>query len=744
MKLAQGSTFRSSISFGAALCALAAGSVARAAPQSGAFVGRQDPDRSYFPEPTYARYFEEPSVASGDLDGDGREDIVVTSQDETLFVFLQDGRGEFVDSVYSTAAVDPQAVGLFDVDGDGSLDIWLVGRDNHLVEVFWNAGDGSFPTATPRPTGLRPEDLAVGDFDGDGVNDLATANSQGGAISVIPGQGGRAFGQPTAIVFGTPVTSIEAADLDKDGNTDLLATFGDGTLRVLPGGGDGTFGPAIDHFVGETLSALHVSDLDGDGWLDALAIDDRETLVDRFLVLRNDGAGMLSPPDGRDVPFLHDLVVADMNGDGHPDVATSSADLYSSLAPGKIGVYLNDGSGAFLLDRRYPNLSAGPLAALEVGGDGDTDIAQVTPVGNLTIYHNHRNRSLRAQRRHPLPEHPVEVKAADLNGDGLSDLVADAWATSSLFVLLNEGNAQLSDSPEVLSASTAADVTLADLDGDGSTDILTATMSSSLEIFWNSGSGSFSPGPLLDSGVFMERTTASDLNGDGALDLIAADTSFGISVLLSASPGVYPSAPQIYPLSAGSRAVAAGDLDADGDVDLGTLEYLAQSVLVLENTGNGSLLQGTSFHVPDLSELIDLKFADVTGDGMLDAVVGGGPSLIGVLENTGAGALLPLTTFEGNDRLLLSDFDGDGDLDVASSSFAYPRNGTLRLHLNRGGGLFRTVGHYLASDAGGFGDCGDFDGNGFPDVALANYGPNDSSVSLLLRRPLPPTLRWSD
>ena len=283
-------------------------------------------------------------VAAGDVNGDGKADIVATLQDyngagcqnNTVAVLTGKGTGKFNKAVYypTGSTAQEQIVYLVDVNGDGKLDIVTENSDGS-ISVLLNKGNGTY-SAGVLNTGMSainplPNYLAFADFNGDGKMDIAVAtNGNISAVYVLPGNGNGTFGAPiqTATPY-YPIT-LAAADFNKDGKADLLVTTtangctnNDRGYAYLKGNGDGTFAPgSLNCLPYQSPSIPVVADLNGDGKLDVV-IAYYGGIPTGPVVLQGNGDGTFTNSEifysGRSVTSA--AVVADFNGDGMPDIA---------------------------------------------------------------------------------------------------------------------------------------------------------------------------------------------------------------------------------------------------------------------------------------------------------------------------------------------------------------------------------------------------------------------------------------
>jgi hypothetical protein len=216
------------------------------------------------------------SVAVGDINGDDRPDIVETSSG-IVGVLLGNGDGTFQPVTNLTA--DGVAVAIADVNGDGKADV-LAGNSAGVGVLLGN-GDGTFqPESNYTLGGLGGSSIAVADVNGDGKLDVAAMDGESGNVSVLLGNGDGTFQSAVtyggATGLGTPTVAL--ADVNGDGNLDLLAaTFqidskGNGGIVVFLGNGNGTFQPGVAFASGGYYAwALAVADVNGDGKPDVVA-----------------------------------------------------------------------------------------------------------------------------------------------------------------------------------------------------------------------------------------------------------------------------------------------------------------------------------------------------------------------------------------------------------------------------------------------------------------------------------------
>src|SRR5438445_781162 len=267
------------------------------------------------------------SIAAADFNGDGKLDLALGIQQAGnpgyVNVLLGNGDGTYtpVSSLFVTGNC-PCSIALGDINGDGKLDLVVANSVDNALTVLLGNGDGTFTLASSPPAVGTPFGLGVGDFNGDGKLDVAVANFDISTVTILLGNGDGTF-TPAPSPPATSGTTLAVGDFDGDGKLDLAMTDrGDSTVTVLLGNGDGTLIP-INQCCGTSVSFTHTlgmtaGDFNGDGKLDlAVAIQDLQPMfpVDYVAILLGKGDGTFAPTDFSlllpDDPFS--LVVGDFN-----------------------------------------------------------------------------------------------------------------------------------------------------------------------------------------------------------------------------------------------------------------------------------------------------------------------------------------------------------------------------------------------------------------------------------------------
>jgi hypothetical protein len=344
----------------------------------------------------------------------------------------------------------PDNVAIADLNLDGKPDLVVTNGGDNNVTILLGDGRGKFTEAkgSPFPAGVSPSDICVADFNGDGKPDLAFANHTMKYLTVLLGDGQGGFkpapSSPVAVLSNPHTHGVAAGDFNGDGKLDLVTeSWGESKVTVLFGDGRGGFSsPGVQFATGKSpYWKVRVADVNGDGHADIVTTNWEG---DSVTILLGDGKGGFtqaagSPFPGGKTPF--GVAVADLNGDGKPDLAVVN---YSGHAdqPANDGVtiLLGDGQGGFkiMAGSPFPTGHAPVrLAVGDVNGDGIPDVVTVNLASNdITVLLGGRGTFTRAATI-AVGKEPEGIAVGDLNGDGKADIVVANSRDNDISVLLS-------------------------------------------------------------------------------------------------------------------------------------------------------------------------------------------------------------------------------------------------------------------------------------------------------------------
>jgi Flp pilus assembly secretin CpaC len=249
------------------------------------------------------------AIVTGDFNGDGNQDFVVTNfTDNTFSLFLGNGDGTFEQAtgspfVLPSSVEGPIAMISADLNADGNLDIVVVNRTTNNLSIFLGDGKGTFTQATNSPVtvGKLPVAIATGDLNNDSKPDLAVVNQTDNTITVLLGNGDGTFASATnsPLATGLAPTGITIADFNADGNADIASTDPQtDSVSVFLGIGQGLFAPAFELPVGTNPTAILSATLSGASLPDVAITDDPSGSAGQVTVIlspaslfSNSGAG---------------------------------------------------------------------------------------------------------------------------------------------------------------------------------------------------------------------------------------------------------------------------------------------------------------------------------------------------------------------------------------------------------------------------------------------------------------------
>jgi FG-GAP-like repeat/Divergent InlB B-repeat domain/FG-GAP repeat len=309
------------------------------------------------------------SVAVGDFNSDGKQDLAVANQSSSnVSISLGDGAGSFSAATNFGAGSAPSSVAVGDFNGDGNQDLAVTNIGSNNVSILLGDGAGNFSAPTNFGVGSGPYSVAVGDFNGDGKQDLAIGNAFSDTVSILLGDGAGSFSAATNFSAGSGPYSVAVGDFNSDGNQDLAIANGySNKVSILLGDGAGNFSAPTNFDTGVAPYSVAVGDFNGDGKQD-LAVANQGNTVS---ILLGDGGGSFSAATNFAAGSLpYSVAVGDFNGDGKQDLAVAN------FSSNNVSIFLGDGAGSF---SAAANFGAGTnpdsVAVGDFTGDGKQDLA---------------------------------------------------------------------------------------------------------------------------------------------------------------------------------------------------------------------------------------------------------------------------------------------------------------------------------------------------------------------------------
>jgi len=436
--------------------------------------------------------------------------------------------------------------------------------------------------------------------------------------------------------------------------------------------------------------------------------------------------GFLMPPTYAGIGALFE---ADFNGDGKPDLLSSNGILQ-----------LGNGNGTFTTGMP---VAGTPLAVADFNGDGKPDILE-QGTGTLLVLLGNGDGTFQPPISTNSGSSLTAIVAGDLTGNGDADALG--VFNSSLIVYLSNGNGTFAAGvPYTLPLaqnSSVVSVIVGDVNGDGKTDVTVITnnplAAGQVIVFLGNGDGTLQSAKtsvgVPNAGNYFQTAVEGDFNGDGKPDLAinagaicngSCQGTYNISLLLGNGDGTFQ-APT--PVISGNGAIAAADVNGDGDLDL---VVQSSSTVAQIYLGNGSgTFSNASNYILSLPGFGTLQFstgvaiADFNLDGKLD-IASGGAALLGNGNGSFQGIQLGVVP-NPPDGAIVGDFDNNGTQDVAllsESQVGTTYSYNVYILSNNGGGALSLIDTYAIQEPGYGIATGDFNSDGNLDLIVFSIDP---------------------
>ena len=676
------------------------------------------------------------AVAIGDMNGDGRNDLVVArwtfgsngSQVEVLLGVPP------TDHVLATTVNLPEAydLALGDLDNDGNLDAVVTGPFSQTVTPLLGDGLGGLTPLATSPTGAAfTQSITTGDFDHDGDDDVAIVTKTPATLRTFASTSGTLAVQTTINLL-SPSLEAHPADFDLDGSLDLAVLASGGGVAFYQGTGTGAFsfvngaltaGPARSLAVGNfdadprpelvVASPSEVTYLDGapgfvftpssipvgfgtPEWIAALHADQDGHLDFAFLnqnagwtrIMHGDGSGGFQLGElsiGDQMPLA--LVAGDLDADGLDDLA--------SVSGGPLVTTLRQDATAGIVGSRTPDFFSGggllsDFAMVDLDGDAHHDVLALHWISNPRLYPHFGDGKgdFAIGLKTTLSGAPFRLAVGDFDGDGVTDAAVahqSLVGQTPLDLRLGAGNGTF---PVILDSSAPAgdwpaDVTIADLNLDGLSDVITTTRfdaaPGNVTVRESAGGGAFVGGATYTAGSRPESTAVGDIDLDGDIDIVTC-SSLDATLTIALGDGAGGFVPTTLPSGPLPLQVALPDLDVDGFADLVTTHTAIMETR--RGLGGGAFAAATVYSTPDGVRQLTVADLDQDGD---DDLVGAGSYTVQVFPSRGDGLLDDggaYRAMNGSAGVAVADIVEDGDFDVLAidentqGALLLPRNPT--------------------------------------------------------------------
>ncbi|CAN7760566.1 FG-GAP-like repeat-containing protein [Bradyrhizobium sp. LjRoot220] len=495
-------------------------------------------------------------LAVGDINGDGRLDIVTSSPGSlNTWILFGNGDGTFGTAIPNLMAVPSSnfEVALGDLNGDGKLE--LVASDGSFAQVAFqvpHGGPGPFYSTGSVNLGAPPSSMALIDVNGDGRLDIVSQSSSSGTVSILLGNGNGTF-QP-GNSWGGPTQPASLADVNGDGRLDLIGASIFGFFALDLGNGDGTFS-RVNTLPGEVQNFRETGDVNGDGNIDIVTLGDDHITV-HFLDNRYSLANLqqFAIPVGTPTDFA----IADMNGDGKLDYIITNAE-------GTVTVMLGTGAGGFSTVLQLPvGSQPGSIVLADFNNDGQLDVAVANQgSGTVSILMNHPPAAPATNSvttNEDTASASVAIGAIDADNDMLSYAVKTGSEPAKGAVVFGSGSFTYTPTAN---ANGSDSFTIVISDGNGHTveQAVTVTIDAVNDAaVAQSGSGSGT-----EDAAISGTLAASDVEGAALTYAIVAGPQHGTLTSFDSATGAYTYAPDTNYRGADSFSFKANDGTVDSN-----------------------------------------------------------------------------------------------------------------------------------------------------------------------------------
>jgi len=722
------------------------------------------------------------AVVAGDLDGDGKPDLVVSYEGYNGMVFgvfrntSTTGNISFATAVNYTLTGQPSSLTIADIDRDGKPDLVALTTNSSKINtltVFKNTStpgvinSTSFTTSFDIIANTTATAFTVGDMDSDGKPDIILVSQANNTISLlrnISSAGNIAFGANVDFATGVSPVQVATGDMDGDGKPDLVVSNTvTGTISVyMNKSQSGNFtatslAPKVDFATSNSPTLLNITDMDGDGKPDILAVNGSEGSISIFHNTTTTGVINASSfdvkvdipaQDAKQVPALLDsFCLGDIDGDGKPDmiVVTDYVAVYhnnpqfvpviSGISPahGQVGTSVAITGKNFNTTAANNIVYFGPVKA-KVNSASAIQLNVTIPAGASFG--------------------PISVLNSDakLTGYSATDFIPTFTSKHAISSLDFDPKADLSVSGEV------SGISFSDVDGDGKPDMVVANLNNgyfyasvyrNISTTGNISASSFAPNADFKTEGAPGPIIMEDINGDGKPDMMVLNKNNGTVSYLQNNcvPGTITFGTLVdvggasYPTDLNTT-----DLDGDGRPDLLVISPETYSTSALEISKNissgGKIAFDRSFIYDTGKQHQAICVGDIDGDGKPDVVLGNTDNTLSILQNSSVNgniilsAAIDIPTAAGSISFIkLTDINGDGkpDMVVGYNEANNTQSNVISVFRN-----ISTTGTISASSfapkvdiatgtSSGEAIIADLDGDGKPDIVVT-----DAVISVLL------------
>ena len=623
------------------------------------------------------------AITSGDLDGDGHMDVVVSNAlDQNLSILTNDGSASFTESNYSTTGTYANFISLADVDNDGDLDI-VMGNQDGTLSIAYN-------------------------FSGPAVSSISPAD---GSTEITPNS-------DITIKFNE---AMKSSTLNSTNVTVVGSTAGTITASYSYNSGDSTLtiNPASDFIRGDEITVTVTTNVTSD--------------ADQAIVSSASSTFSVENVDVQSITPSHNAVGIAANSDiditfndtmDNTTLTTGNILVFGSLS-GNVAGSISIASSTATFNPTSDFITGEVVTVIVTTGvENSSNVAIASPKVFQFTVDGSVGYITQADTVRSVGTAPTDVSILDVDVDGNLDLVVTNSTDNTVSIFLNDGSGGYSTASTLATGTYPAAIASGDFDNLNGMDFVVVNYSDNdVRVFTNNGSGTFTSADYAVGTGAIDAAVA-DLNGDGYLDIAVQNRNVTYaSILLNDGDGTFTASGTISNTTNMDRIFAA-DIDGDEDIDL-AMGGAGMVLFTALNNGDGTFATATNTGIASY----DAEFVDLDGDDMLDLVVSDdGSNEVSVHINSGTGSFGTATNYTVADARELSivDYNGDGDMDIVAVSYS---GGYAQVLENGGSGTFTSGQTFELGSNPVNQSVADLDEDGHQDFVTVNRTANSISIN---------------